>query len=77
MEQTFRILSILLSVLLVAAILLQVKGTGGGLFGASYGTFRTRRGFERILFRSTIGLIVLFVIVAVLSVSQKSGALWW
>jgi len=49
-------------------ILLQVRGTGTALFGQGENSFRVRRGFERTLFRSTIILGVIFVIVAVLNV---------
>ena len=54
--------------LLVASILMQVRGAGGGLFGAgSIQSFRTRRGVERTLFQVTILLGVIFVILAVLN----------
>ena len=39
-------MQIFVSILLVGAVLLQVKGQGGGLFGSSDGSFRTRRGLE-------------------------------
>ena len=58
---------ILVSVLLIAVILMQVRGEGSGAFGAAQGTFRVRRGIELILFRFTIGLIVLFVVLAILA----------
>lgn len=58
---------ILVSVLLIAVILLQVRGEGSGAFGAAQSTFRVRRGIELLLFRFTIGLIVLFVGLAILS----------
>ena len=61
MEDTIKFISIILSVLLVTAIILQVKGTGSGLFGSAYSTFRTRRGFERLLFRSTVVLAFIFI----------------
>ena len=61
MQDTVKLLSIILSVLLVSAIILQVKGTGSGLFGSAYSTFRTRRGFERLLFRSTVVLAFIFI----------------
>ena len=67
MDTTLRVVSMVVSVVLVAAVLLQVKGTGAGVFGAAYGTFRTRRGFERLLFRSTIVLAGVFILIAVLS----------
>jgi preprotein translocase subunit SecG len=53
--------------LLVASILLQVKGAGGGLFGGGEAQFRTRRGVEKTLFQITIGLGILFVILAILN----------
>ncbi len=59
--------SILVSIALVAVILLQVKGEGvGGLQSGSF--VRTRRGLEKTLFQLTIGLVVLFLVVAALSV---------
>jgi protein translocase SecG subunit len=61
-------LTIIVSVLLIIVILLQVRGTGTALFGQGENSFRVRRGFERTLFRSTIILGVIFVIVAVLNV---------
>ena len=61
MGDTINLLTISLSVLLVGAIMLQVKGTGAGFFGSAYATFRTRRGFERLLFRATVVLSVVFI----------------
>ena len=59
---------ILVVTLLVASILLQVRGAGGGLFGGGMAQFRTRRGVEKTLFQITIGLGVLFVALAVLNI---------
>ena len=67
MESVFNFIQIIISVVLVAVILLQVKGTGGGRFGAATATFRTRRGFEQTLFRSTILLVVAFIVVSLVS----------
>ncbi|MCY4624770.1 MAG: preprotein translocase subunit SecG [Chloroflexi bacterium] len=58
---------ILVSVLLIAVILMQVRGEGSGAFGAAQSTFRVRRGIDLLLFRFTIGLIVIFVGLAILS----------
>ena len=70
--QTFISFSIILVViLLVASILLQVKGAGGGLFGGGEAQYRTRRGLEKTLFQITIGLGVLFVILALLNLTIK------
>ncbi|HWQ99830.1 MAG TPA: preprotein translocase subunit SecG [Candidatus Methylomirabilis sp.] len=63
------IIQILLSVLLVAAILLQQRGSGlGAAFGGEGNVFRTKRGVEKILFYATIGLSVLFFANAILTV---------
>jgi len=47
--------------LLVAAIILQNRGTGlSAAFGGSGNIYRTKRGIERVLFHSTIVLAVVF-----------------
>ena len=54
---------IAISVLLVGAILIQNQSSGvGGVFGGDSGVYRTRRGAEKILFRATISLVVLFML---------------
>ena len=57
-------IQIVLSVLLIAAVLLQQSGSGiGGAFGESnnFGTtYHTRRGLEKFLFNGTIVLSILF-----------------
>ena len=54
-------------VLLVTAILLQQRGTGlGAAFGGEGNVYRTKRGFEKTLFRSTIILAALFFGIAIL-----------
>jgi preprotein translocase subunit SecG len=62
------IAQIVLSVAIVLAILLQVKGGGlGGIFGQADSVYRTRRGMEKTLFQLTIVLVVLFIIIAIVS----------
>ncbi len=61
-------IEIIIAVLLIVVILMQVRGSGTTLFGQADSSFRVRRGVERMLFRSTIGLAVLFVAIAVISV---------
>ena len=53
-----------LSILLIGSVLLQQTGAGvGGAFGGSDGGgFNTRRGMEKVLFRVTIVLAILFAI---------------
>ena len=73
MPTALSVTQIVLSILLILVILLQVKGGGlGGIFGQADSVFRTRRGLERRLFQLTIILVVLFLIVAIvtLKVSQ-------
>jgi preprotein translocase subunit SecG len=58
----------ILAVALIAAILLQQRGTGlGGAFGGEVTAYRSRRGIERTLFRLTILLAALFVIFSLLN----------
>ncbi len=68
MQVYLNVTQIVLAVALILAILLQVKGGGlGGIFGQADTVFRTRRGVEKTLFRLTIILTVLFVIISIIS----------
>jgi preprotein translocase subunit SecG len=52
---------------------LQTKGSGlGGIFGGEGGVYRTRRGIEKTLYQTTIGLTVLFFVVSLISVAISS-----
>ncbi len=56
---------ILLSIALIAAILMQARGTGlSGTFGGDSAVYRSRRGIERRLWQFTLLLLVLFVVFA-------------
>ena len=58
---------IVVAVLLIGAILLQQKGVGlGAAFGGEGGIYRTKRGFEKVIFISTIILGAVFVLLAIL-----------
>jgi preprotein translocase subunit SecG len=55
---------IAISILLVASILLQQRGSslGGAFGGDNFSTaFHTRRGAEKMLFQASIALAILFV----------------
>jgi preprotein translocase subunit SecG len=53
---------IIVSIALIAAILLQARGTGlSGTFGGDSAVYRSRRGIEKRLWQFTILLLVLFV----------------
>ncbi len=67
MQTYLLIAQIIISIALVAVLLLQVRGGGlGGIFGHADTVYRTRRGFEKLLFNLTILLTVLFIGIALL-----------
>ncbi|MEE9203193.1 MAG: preprotein translocase subunit SecG [Dehalococcoidia bacterium] len=69
MSTYLNIAQILVSVFVILAILMQVRGGGlGGIFGAPDTTYRSRRGMERTLFRFTIALMALFILLSITSV---------
>ncbi|MEJ2710180.1 MAG: preprotein translocase subunit SecG [Anaerolineales bacterium] len=67
MEKYLDIALIITSAALIISVILQSKGAGlGGLTGADTGgVFTARRGIEKTLFRVTIGLSVLFFLLAI------------
>ena len=63
MQSVIYLIQIVLAVLLVLVILIQQKGAGlGSAFGGELSLYRTKRGAEKLLFRITIILSVLFII---------------
>jgi protein translocase SecG subunit len=73
MEILINWITILLGIVMIAAVLLQVRGTGTQLFGQAQNSFRVRRGFERTLFRGTILIAIIFTVVAVAAVRIIDG----
>lgn len=66
METTVIVLQIIISILLTLAILVQTKGKG---FGRSWGGGNvsfTRRGLEKLVFKSTFILTAAFILVSIL-----------
>ena len=61
---------IVIAIALIAIIMLQTKGAAlGGVFGQSdSAVYKTRRGVEKTIFNVTIGLSVVFFVMAVLNV---------
>lgn len=57
------ILQVIVAILLIILILLQERSSGlSGILGGSEGSvYQTRRGLEKLIFYSTIVLIVLFI----------------
>jgi len=61
----FLVSQILVSIALIATILFQLRGGGiGGIFGQADSVYRTRRGIESTLFKLTIILAVVLVVLA-------------
>ncbi len=65
MENILYIVQIVISILLIITILMQQKGSGlGSAFGGEGAVYRTKRGAEKIIFRATIVLAILFLATA-------------
>lgn len=66
-RQYMQIIQIILGVALTIAILLQARGAGlGSVFGGTGTVFKTRRGIDKVLFRTTIGLAIAFCLISAL-----------
>ena len=74
-ETFLNIALVLISIALIISVILQSKGAGlGGLTGSDTGgIFTARRGVEKTLFWVTIGLSVLFFVLAIATVIVKKG----
>jgi preprotein translocase subunit SecG len=64
-------IELLVAIILIALLVVQARGGGlGGIFGGwGTPTYRSRRGIERTMFRLTIILAALFVVIAIVTVS--------
>ena len=68
------ILQIIISIAIIVLILLQERSAGiTGLLGGEGGSgvYQTRRGMEKVIFRATIILSVVFVVLAVYQLIQS------
>ena len=62
---------VVISIALIIMVLLQSRGAGlGGLGGGDFGGggYHVRRGVEKLVFNITIGLSILFFVLALLNV---------
>ncbi len=72
MQTYLSVAQIIVSLALILAVLLQVRGGGlGGIFGQPDSVFRTKRGVEKTLFQITIALVVLFIVISLITL--KAG----
>ena len=68
MQTYLSVAQIVVAIALILVALLQVRGGGlGGIFGQADTVYRTKRGVERTLFQLTIALVVIFIILAIVS----------
>jgi len=68
MKNFLLIVNIVIAILIVVLIMIQGKGAGlGSAWGGSGEIYQTRRGIEKLTFRITVILIVIFFIVSVLN----------
>ena len=73
MQTYLNVAQLVVSIALILIVLFQVRGGGlGGIFGQPDTVYRTKRGVEKTLFQFTIALVVLFVVIAILSVRVGS-----
>jgi preprotein translocase subunit SecG len=63
------IVQIIIAVALIGAVLLQARESDlGSMFGGSTSVKRTRRGVEKVLYDSTIGLSAAFLLISLVIV---------
>ncbi len=69
MNTAIDLVMLIISITLILVILLQTKGSSfSGAFGGDSGSiYRTRRGVEKTLFQFTVGLAVVFLIIAIIT----------
>ena len=63
---------IIVSIALIVMVVLQSRGVGlGGLTGGDFGGggYHVRRGVERLMFNITIGLSIVFFVLAIMNVT--------
>jgi preprotein translocase subunit SecG len=66
-----RIVQVILAIFLMILILTQSRGTGlGSVFGGDSNVFQTRRGIELTLFKFTIGIAGVFLLISLIVTSR-------
>lgn len=69
MDVYLRIVLIVVSVVLVALVMLQAKGSGlAGMFGGDGGVYKTRRGVEKTVYNATVVFSAIFLTISLVIV---------
>ena len=72
MKNVFYAISAIAGIIMTIMILLQQQGSGlGSAFGGSSGSFRSKRGAEKIVFNLTIISAIVFVLSLILGLLSK------
>lgn len=73
MRNLFHILTIVSVAIMTLTILLQSQGTGlSTTFGGGGGSYKSKRGAEKIVFNTTIVTAIVFVLSVVFGILSKS-----
>lgn len=68
MKNLIVVIQIIVAALLMAAILIQAKGTGlGSAWGGTGEFYRSKRGVEKILFIASIVLAACFILISIIN----------
>jgi preprotein translocase subunit SecG len=68
-----QVAQIVIALAVASSILLQARGTGlSSTFGGESTAYRSRRGIERTLFRLTVVLIVVYVVISLVGARSAS-----
>ncbi len=69
-----QVAQVLIAIAVASSILLQARGTGlSSTFGGESTAYRSRRGLERVLFRLTIILATVFVVISLVGARPGGG----
>lgn len=73
MRQFFNVLTIISGVIMTITILIQSKGSGlSTTFGGDGGSFKVKRGAEKVVFNVTILMAVVFALSVVLGLLSRA-----
>jgi len=67
------LIEIIVAILLTISVLLQNRGAGlSSAFGGDFGGYYSKRGFEKFLVYFSIGLSIVFIILAIVNLYLSS-----